>query len=92
MDLFKRANKQKLRFTSPRGPLCTEDLWDIPLTDADTSLNNIAKGLNKELNTDSEEDFVKPKVKPNPKTVLKFDLNIVGVTPTIIKTIMIISW
>ena len=31
-DIFKQATKLKLRFSSVRGDLTVEDLWDLPLT------------------------------------------------------------
>ena len=49
----------KLRFDSPKGLLTVEDLWDLPLTSArGANLNDIAKGLNRELKAAADEDFV----------------------------------
>lgn len=35
MDIFKQATKEKLRFTTSRGMLSSEQLWDLSLTDLD---------------------------------------------------------
>lgn len=31
MPIFERASREKLQFTTPRGNLAVEDLWDLPL-------------------------------------------------------------
>ena len=52
--MFEKASKLKLRFNY-KGLVGVEDLWDISLTD----LNNIAKGVNRELKeVAGEEDFI----------------------------------
>ena len=73
--MFEQAARLKLRFDSPKGLLTTEDLWDLPLTSArGANLNDIAKGLNRELKNAAEEDFVNPTVKPDVVPQLKFDV------------------
>lgn len=62
--MFEKATRLKLRFSSPQGNLTAEDLWDLPLTTARSNqacLNNIAKGISRQLKADTEEDFVNPK-------------------------------
>lgn len=56
--MFELASKFKFRFDTPVGSLATEDLWDLPLEGAATSLDNLAKSLNKALKDDEEESFV----------------------------------
>ena len=60
MDMFARASLAKLRFTSARGVISHEDLWDMPLRDDGDgySLNSLAKGLSRAVKAFEEEDFV----------------------------------
>jgi hypothetical protein len=69
--MFEQASKMKLRFQTNRGMLSTEDLWDINLE----SLNNIAKGINRQLKDSMEVDFLE---KPNQTdAILKLQFDIV---------------
>lgn len=59
-NIFEYATRNKLRFSSPRGLLTVEDLWEIPLRARGgdgLDLNVIAKIANKALK-DTEENFV----------------------------------
>ena len=55
---FERATRKKYRYESARGYLTTEDLWDLPLTESDFCLDNIAKVLSRHLKETEEESFV----------------------------------
>lgn len=57
-NIFEQASRTKLRFKSSRGNLTVEDLWEIPLSKGDVNLNDIAKGVNKQLKATEEENFV----------------------------------
>lgn len=58
-NVFEFATRYKLRFTSIRGELSVEQLWDVPLRSRDDfNLNVIAKAANKALKEISEESFV----------------------------------
>jgi hypothetical protein len=57
MNIFEQASRAKLRFQSTKGQLTVEQLWDVPLTGAAFSLNEIAKSINANLK-DREDDFV----------------------------------
>lgn len=75
--MFEQATRLKLRFDSPQGMLSVEDLWDMPLTSIrsnQANLNNIAKGISRQLKTESEEDFVNPKSKANETLQLALDI------------------
>jgi len=75
--MFEQATRLKLRFDSPQGRLSVEDLWDLPLTSNranQANLNNIAKGISRQLKDESEEDFVNPKSKANETMQLALDL------------------
>lgn len=59
-NLFEQASRAKLRFTSIKGPLSTEQLWDLPLLSKNGfSLDDVAKAAKRELDLASEESFVK---------------------------------
>lgn len=75
IDMFEQAARLKLRFDSVKGLLTAEDLWDLPLTSSrGANLNDMAKGLNRELKETADEDFVNPSEKPNVVLKLKFDI------------------
>lgn len=58
-NIFEYATRSKLRFTSIRGELSVEQLWDVPLRSRDDfNLNMIAKTTNKAFKEISEESFV----------------------------------
>lgn len=67
--MFEKASREKIRFNSVKGNLTVEDLWDLPLT----SLNTLAKGINKKLKMESEEDFLEESKKDD-VLQLQFDL------------------
>lgn len=74
---FAAASKQKVRFNTSRGQLSVEDLWDLPLTSPtgrSVNLNDIAKGISREIKEAGDEDFVDDVQKPNALLALKLDL------------------
>lgn len=62
-NLFEEATRRKLRFTTSRGDITVEDLWDLPLQSqkGDFDLDSVAKLCNRDLKATEEESFVKPK-------------------------------
>jgi len=61
-NIFEIATRQKLRFTSTKGVLSVEQLWDVPLRSRDDfNLNAVAKAASKALKEVSEESFVETK-------------------------------
>ena len=68
--MYKTAARTRLRIKTSRGMLPVEDLWDLSLVE----LNNLAKGLNKELKRQDEEDFLGENTKEDEITKLKFDI------------------
>ena len=57
--LFVIASRKKYRFTSNRGPLNVEQLWDLPLTIADGfDLNSVAREQARALSDLQQQDFV----------------------------------
>jgi hypothetical protein len=64
-NIFEFATRNKLRFTSVRGMLTVEQLWDVPLRSNDLfNLDTIAKTTNKALKEVSEESFVEANQTP----------------------------
>lgn len=57
MSIFEQASRLKLRFTTERGQITVESLWDLPLL-GEFSLNEIAKAVSREMKNDEEENFV----------------------------------
>lgn len=70
MSMFEKANRVKLRFHTEQGMLSVEDMWDLSLT----KLDNVAKGLFRQLKESDEVSFVKPVPSDDKGTQLKFDI------------------
>lgn len=66
--IFVTASRKKFRFTSERGELTTENLWDLPLTSKNGfNLNSVAIAVHTELKGLSEESFVEVSTNPRRK-------------------------
>lgn len=68
MNIFEYAARNKVRFTSDRGNLTVEQLFDLPLLDKRNSgidLEAVARATNAELKEVGEESFVL--VTPDPR-------------------------
>ena len=74
--MFAQASRIKLRFSTPKGLLSAEDLWDLPLTSATgkANLDDIAKDLFRALKSNDNVSFVEPDRKSDPTTQLAFDI------------------
>lgn len=70
MNIFERASRAKLRFESGKGQLSTEDLWTLSLT----SLDSIAKSVNKKIKDQGEESFIEEKSNEDTEEVLRLDI------------------
>lgn len=70
MSLFEKATRLKLRFSTDRGLLSVEQLWDLTLA----KLNTLAKSLNKDLKASKEEDFLDETTEEDAELKLKFDV------------------
>lgn len=58
-DIFVYASRNKLRFSTIRGELTAEQLWDVPLrSNNGFNLNTIAQEASRELKAEQEENFV----------------------------------
>ena len=77
INIFEYATRNKLRFTSIKGELTLEQLWDAPLRSNDGfNLNEIAKQANKTWKATTEESFV-PTTKTPAHTRLESTLEVV---------------
>lgn len=57
--LFIYAARNKIRFTSIKGMLTVEQLWDLPLRSGDNfNLDAVAREANRQLKAATEESFV----------------------------------
>jgi len=73
--MFMNSVKMKLRFPTKVGLITTEDLWDLPLTsENNSSLNDTAQQLHRELKASEEENFVTAKSSGDKITALKLDI------------------
>lgn len=70
MSNFQKASRLKLRFSTNKGELSVEDLWDLSLE----SLDVIAKAVNKKLKDESEESFIGKKSTNNAVLELKMEI------------------
>lgn len=69
MDIFETASRKKFRYDSAKGALTTEQLWDLPLTGGATNLDAIARSVNAELKSVTEDSFVEIKPDPRKETI-----------------------
>lgn len=59
MNIFEQASRQKIRFSSNKGDLTTEQLWDLPLTSkTQFDLDTVAKTVHASLALVSTTSFV----------------------------------
>lgn len=77
MSMFEQATRLKLRFPSTKNELTVEQLWDLPLqSKTGFDLDSVAKGVNAQLKSVTEESFVATTNSPA-KTLLTLQLEII---------------
>ena len=65
MNIFEQASRLKLRFSTNRGDLTVEQLWDLPLqSKTQFDLDSIAKAVYQDLKGRGEESFVAASTDP----------------------------
>lgn len=67
---IEKASRIKLRYSTNRGVLSVEDLWDLSLE----QLDPIAINLNKRLKESQTESFIKTRTKDTTELELKFNI------------------
>jgi hypothetical protein len=70
MSIFEKASKAKLRFSTSRGQLSTEDLWDLSLE----SLDQIAINVDKQIETSGTKSFIGKRSTKNAELELALEL------------------
>lgn len=76
--MYKFAAQKKFRFPSVRGELTVEQLFDLPLkSQTGFDLDTVARTINAQLKSESEESFVEDVTSDPVKEALKTALNIV---------------
>lgn len=68
-NTFELATRQKVRFSTTRGNVGTEDLWDLSLEDLDV----VAQGLYEQAGS-TKKSFIKKKDTTNRTAALKLDV------------------
>lgn len=78
MNIFEKATRMAVRFTSTKGNLTVEDLWSLPLTarSGQLDLDTVAKEVNRQLKDVTEESFVATVSNPQ-KSGLELKLELV---------------
>lgn len=78
VNIFEEASKQKLRFSTDKGELTTEQLWDLPLQSTKThqlDLDTVAKAINNGIRRQDEDSFVQRRTNPvKAQLVLKLEI------------------
>ena len=70
--MYKQVSKLKLRFTTPKGLLSAEQLWDLNQIDLSNSLKAVKKILKK--NDDDELSFLEDNKVVDIENQLRFDI------------------
>ena len=68
--MYKKALRTKLRFSTAKGKLTTEDLFDLSLTD----LNNLAIDLDKKLSETPRKSFISDIAPDTQEDELRFNI------------------
>ncbi len=68
--MFEQATRQKIRFTTNRGLLSVEDVWDLGLEELDA----LAKSLNRQIKEQAEESFIETKTAAASLLDLRFEI------------------
>lgn len=68
--MYKKALRTKLRFSTTKGKLTTEDLFDLSLTD----LNNLAIALDKKLSETPRKSFISDITPDTQEDELRFNI------------------
>jgi hypothetical protein len=68
--MFKQATKEKFRFSTGRGNITVEDLWDLPLNEIDV----LAKKLNREVKDSAEESFIAKRTAETKRLEARFEI------------------
>jgi hypothetical protein len=75
-NIFEKASRLKLTFSTSRGVLSHQDLWDLPLQSSTgkVNLDEIARDLFRQIKSDDNISFVETNHKTDFLTQLMFDV------------------
>lgn len=73
MSTFKEASKLKLRFSTSKGSLSVEQLWDLTQTELATCIKNVKKSL-KKGDTEDDLSFLDSTTTVDTTEQLRFDI------------------
>ncbi|AYP28346.1 hypothetical protein HWB92_gp088 [Serratia phage vB_SmaA_3M] len=73
-NIFEVASRKKLRFGTVKGPISTEDLWDLKLETGVVNLNQVAQIIHREQQAAGEVNFVSTKPTANAELDLKMEI------------------
>lgn len=75
-NIFETASRTQLRFTTHKGQLSVEDLWDLPLqsTRGNLNLDDLAKAVNANLKNSEVESFVNKSAPANVEERLRLEI------------------
>lgn len=70
--MYKQASKIQLRFGTPKGPLSTEQLWNLSISDLSMSIKAVKKVLKKD--NDDDLSFLEDSKIVDVENQLRFDI------------------
>lgn len=75
-SIFEQASRQKLCFTTTKGLIAVDDLWDLPLQSntGKINLDDLAKAVNANLRESEVESFVAKNTKSSTTDRLRLDI------------------
>lgn len=74
MDIYKKAAIKKLRFSTVKGNLTVEDLWDLPMKSSrSVSLDLVAQNCDADLNKKTKS-FISAKTEDDALAQLRMDI------------------
>lgn len=75
-SIFEQASRQKLCFTTTKGLISVDDLWDLPLQSntGKINLDDLAKAVNANLRESEVESFVAKNTKSSTTDRLRLDI------------------
>ena len=76
VNIFEKASRAGLRFTTSKGVATADDLWNLPLTSNTGKLNldDIARSISAKIKESEVESFVHKSTKANDLEKLRLDI------------------
>lgn len=75
-NIFEKASRLGIRFTTVKGNITADDLWQLPLssTTGKINLDDIARGVSAKIKESEVESFVHKSTKANDLEKLRLDI------------------